>query len=197
MNKRTVAAVVAAGILTGGTAAVTAPAFAADAVSSTTDHAAARLSAIKDALKSLVSDGTLTQTQADKVATTLAQSNLGFGRGDHRGPRGPLSPEATAKVLGITPAQLRTAVESGQTLAQIAATKGMSKADLISGLTAAAKAQLAIDLKAGRITQARYDDALSHLSARITEVVDRVGPPHGFAGDHDGDGPPPAGAPTG
>ena len=198
MKKKTAATVLAAGIIAGAGTALTVPgtALAAGSTSSSTsvtDRAADRLTAIKDALKGLVSNGTITQSQADKVATTLAQSNLGFGGRGH-GPGGRfLTPEATAKVLGITVQQLHDARDSGKTLAQIAATKGISKADLISRLVAAAKTELAADLKAGRLTQAQYDTVLSSLQARITERVDQVGgmrhgPGMGGPGDGDGDG---------
>jgi len=204
MKKTIAATALAAGVLAGAGVALTAPgiALAADSTTtgtSVTGRAAARLTAIKDALTGLVTDGTITQAQADKVATTLSQAAVPFGgpggpggRGGH-GPGGFVSPEATAKVLGITVDQLRTAEMSGKTLAQIASDHGISKAGLISKLVAAAKAHLAADLKAGTITQAQYDAALTNLQARITEHVDQVCGPHGGPGgprpDGDGDGP--------
>jgi hypothetical protein len=202
MKRRTAAAVLAAGVIAGGAGtALTVPgiALAADRTTSTSvaDRVADRVTAIKDALKGLVSNGTITQAQADKVATTLAQSDPRPGRGGH-GPGGRLlTPEATAQVLGVTVQQLHDAQESGKTLAQIAASKGISKTDLITKLVAAAKTQLAADLKAQRITQAQYDAVLADLQSRITNRVDQVwGPggghgPRGF-GDHDRSGPGPA-----
>lgn len=193
MKKKTAATVLAAGILAGAGTALTVPgtALAAGSSTSVTDRAADRINAIKDALKGLVGNGTITQTQADKVATTLAQSHLGFGRHGHGRF---LPPEAVAQVLGMTPQQLHDAADSGKTLTQIAATKGISRTDLISKLVAAAKTQLAADLQAGRLTQAQYDNALSTLQARISERVDRPagmhrGPGMGGPGDGDGDGP--------
>ena len=174
MRKQIVTLVLAGGLgLTG--AALVAPGVAAAADSSTTAGVADRVTALKNALKGLVTDGTITQSQADKVATTLAQS-MPPGGGHHgHGPRaGHLSPEAVAKVLGITVEELRTAHEAGKTLAQIAADEGISKADLISKLVAAAKAQLAADVKAGTLTQAQADAMSADLTARITEKVDRV-----------------------
>jgi hypothetical protein len=193
MRKKTAAAVLAATITIGGGAALVSPGLASAATSTgTAAEAASRLGAIKDALKSLVSDGTLTQVQSDKVASTLASSGLPFGR--HGGPGGPgaaLSPETVAQLLGITPQALRTAHDSGKTLTQIAASKGITRADLISKLVAAAKSQLSADLKAGRLTQAEYDRMAADLSSRISRRVDEVGRPgdHGGPGDHDGDGP--------
>ena len=196
MKKTIAATVLAAGVLSGAGVALTAPgiALAADSTTgsaSVTDRAAARLTAIKDALKGLVTDGTITQAQADKVATTLSQADVPFGgpggRGGH-GPGGFVSPETTAQILGITVDQLRTAEMNGKTLARIAADKGIGKADLVSKLVAAAKTQLAADLKAGKITPAQYDAIVSDLQARITQRVDQVGGPR-HHGDGDGDGP--------
>jgi hypothetical protein len=195
MRKKTAATILAAGLVTGGGAALFVPsvALAADAGAgdqSATDRAATRLTAIKDALKGLVSDGTITQAQADKVAGTLAESGLGGpgGRGGH-GRGGWVSPEATAKVIGITVDQLRTAQQSGQTLAQIAEAHGVSKADLIKGLVEAAETQLAADVKAGKLTQAQADQITSDLTTRVTERVDRTGRGFGPGGGGPGGGP--------
>ncbi len=150
-----------------------------------------RLGALKDALSGLVKDGTITQTQADKVATTL-DAKL-----PHRGPGGPgrhggarLSPETVAGILGITVDELRTATGSGKTLAQIAAGKGISKATLIDELVAAAEKQLAAEVTAGRLTKAQADARKATLRDRITERVDSTRPEHGPGGHH---GPRPAG----
>ena len=194
MRKKTAATLLTAALVTGGGAALFVPsvALAADSGAtdqSATDRAAARLTAIKNALKGLVGDGTITQAQADKVASTLAESGLGGpgGPGGH-GRGGFVSPEATAQVVGITVDQLRTEQRSGKTLAQIAAAHGVAKADLIKGLVAAAKTQLAADVKAGRLTQAQADQMTSGLTNRITDHVDRAG--HGFgAGGPGGFGP--------
>ena len=205
MRKKLAVVALAGGVgLTGGMLIAPGLASAADPGSSTT--ISGRLNAIKDALKGLVTDGTITQSQADKVATTLDQKL------PHRGMGGPgfglrrggahLGPAAVAKVLGITADQLRTQVEAGKTLAQIAAGKGMSKPDLISGLVKAAEDQLATAVKDGRVTQAQADTIKGTFTARITALVDRVGPGPGM-GRHrdgmmgpDGDAPPAGGTST-
>ena len=143
-----------------------------------------RVAAIKDALKGLVSDDTLTQAQADRVATTLADQLPVRGHGG-RGPHGGrVSPEATAEAAGATVAELQAAREAGQTLAQLAESNGVSKATLISRLVKAAEAQLAADVTAGRLTQAQADEVKSTLTARITDKVDRVGHGPGGRGHH-------------
>ena len=204
MRTKIAAVALTAGLAAGGVALVVpGSAFASGATTSTpttspstgaTDPAAQRRSSIKDALKVLVTDGTITQAQADKVASTLSSSHgmpggWAGGRGMRggwaggRGMRGGhLSPDALAGILGVTTTELRTQLQAGKTLTQIAQTKGISKADLINKLVAAAKTQLAADVKAGTITQAQADTATSALTADITNRVDQVRPAHS---DHD------------
>jgi hypothetical protein len=93
----------------------------AQAASSTAGAVDHRVDAIKNALAGLVKDGTLSQSQADKVASTLDKAlPEHFGR-RHRGAEGmvggPAVDAAAAKALGITVPQLRTELESGKTLA--------------------------------------------------------------------------------
>ena len=180
MRKKLTALALTATLAAGGGAALVGPglAFAQDSTSAaatadaTADRAAARTAAIRTALAGLVTDGTLTQAQADRVATTLSTADLGHGR---RGMKaGRVSSEATAEVLGITVEELRTAREAGQTLAQIAEAEGVSRDDLISGLVAAAQAQLTEAVEAGTITQARADELAAGLQERVTEKVDDV-----------------------
>lgn len=145
-----------------------------------------RLTAIKDALKGLVGDDTITQAQADQVAQTLAeQLPARGGHGGHggHGPHGGrVSPEATAAVLGISVQELQTQREAGRTLAQIAEAEGVAKADLVKGLVAAAEEQLAADVAAGELTQAQADEVQAGLTERITQQVDSVG--RGGRGHH-------------
>ena len=195
MRTKIAVAALAGGLaLTGGLLVAPGIAVAADPDTG----GSSRLSAIKEALKGLVTDKTLTQEQADKVAATLDEKL------PRRGPGGPghrhgarLAAEAVAKVLGITVEELRTQQRAGKTLAQIAAAEGISKATLIDGLVKAAEAELAAAVKDGRLTQAQADEMKSGLRARITEKVDKVGPGprgHGGPGRHHHHGPPP-GAP--
>ena len=85
-----------------------------------------RLTAIKNALKGLVSDGTITQSQADKVAATLDKA-LPPGRFGRFGPRfGNGAPglfqdklDAAAKALGMTTDQVKAALRNGTSLAAL------------------------------------------------------------------------------
>jgi hypothetical protein len=139
--------------------------------------AADRTARIKDALAGLVSDGTLTQAQADKVAGTLADKLPAGGRG--HGPGGPGGPrlDAAATALGVPADELRTALEGGKSLADVAAEKGIAKEKLIADLVKAAETRLSEQVSAGRLTQAQADERKAGLTERVTSLVDRKGLP--------------------
>jgi hypothetical protein len=175
-----------------GIGAVIGPAGAVAATSSATQAVGDRLTAIKDALAGLVKDGTITQAQADKVATTLDQKLPPRGFRGH-GLRIGAGLDEVASIIGITKDELRTQLRSGKTLAEIAKTKNISQATLVDKLVAAAKTRIAAEVKAGRLTQARADEVTKNLSARINEMVTHSWP-MGMRGHHrgwgaDGDGP--------
>ncbi len=202
MRHKVVALAIAGTLGVGGIAAA-APSFAAGS-GTTHNPLTDRITAIKDALKSLVSDKTITQQQADKVATTLAgklpdgHDGHGFGRFGGHGPGRGLfgAPADVAKAVGVTAETLRTALEGGQTLAQVAQAHGISKSTLIDRLVTAAQTRLAAAVKDGRLTAAQAAGIRTDLRARITDMVDRVdrGRPGG-PGGRDFPGAPPASAP--
>jgi len=85
-----------------------------------------------------------------------------------------------ANYLGVTPAQLRSDLRSGKTLAQIAgATAGKSEAGLIQALVTARKERLAAAVAAGKLTQARENARLPKLTKRVTALVNRTFAKHG------------------
>ena len=179
MHKRT-SALILAGIL-----ATSAGAVAITPASATTSDnvVTSRIAHIKSALGGLVSDGTLTQKQADKVAVTLdsklAKPGLpGMGGpGGHVGDMGMGGPDmiagrdAVAKVLGMTTAKLDTALKSGKSLADIAKDQKVSVDSLVKAMVAVAQEKLAAAVKDGKITQAQATMMKSSLTQRITNHV--------------------------
>jgi hypothetical protein len=160
------------------------PAAAPAATTSATRAVGDRVGAIKDALAGLVKDGTITQAQADRVATTLDEKlpKPGFrGHGMHVA----AGLDEAAGIIGISESDLRSELRSGKTLAQVAKSKGMSQATLVEKLVAAARSQLAAAVKSGRLTQAQADALGADLTARTTRLVTSTGPaarpgPHEF-----------------
>src|SRR3954452_10516796 len=187
------AGVIGIGGLTAG--AVLAPAIASAATGDSSTGAAVRdrVTEIKNALAGLVKDGTLTQAQADKVATTLDQKLPQGGHGGHGFGRPNLDTAASA--LGMTEDQLGQQLQSGKSLADVAKSKNVSVNTLLSKLVTAAQNDLAAAVKAGRLTQAQADSLKTDLQARITEMVNRQGfgrGGHGRHGDDDGNVPTPS-----
>lgn len=132
------------------------------------------VSSVKDALAGLVADGTLTQAQADKVATVVAEARPerhghgGHGRHGHR-----FDLATAAKALGLSEAELRTELRAGKTLADIADERDVPQADLVAALVKAGRARLAQAVTDGRLTQAQADEKAAGLQARITERLDQ------------------------
>jgi polyhydroxyalkanoate synthesis regulator phasin len=170
-----------AGVLGLSGLAVAVPALAA------TDDAGAgsAVERITDALSGLVDDGSITQDQADEVATTL--SDAGIGRGGHHG--GGPGLEAAATALGMTEDELRTALEpEGTTLAQVAEAEGVPVDDLVAALVEAEQERVAQAVEDGRLTQEEADERLAGLEERVTERVnsDAPAPGHDGRGGHGG-----------
>ena len=85
---------------------------------------------------------------------------------------------AAAKYLGMTPKELRTARQSGRSLAQIAASKGKSVDGLVAAIVAPAKARAAKAVSNGKLTQQRADELIARLTERVKALVERVLPAH-------------------
>jgi hypothetical protein len=165
--------------------------------------------ALKNRVDAAVADGSITKAQADEVKARIDAGGvplLGFGGRGHDGPGGPHGGRGirghhladAASYLGLTEAQLRTQLESGKTLAQIATAQGKTTAGLVDALYASEKKELDAAVTAGRLTQAQEDSILAGLKAGLTDRVNGTFTP----GDHDRGfrgfrGPPPAaGAPA-
>lgn len=208
-TRKTAAAVaIGASVLTGGAlgAAFVSPLGAgaqdgqtttteSSADSATTDSATATRGLpdfVATALDGLVADGTIDQAQRDAVAAALeaAQPAGGpGGPGGHGGPggrhRGP-GLDVAATALGMTADELRTELESGTTIAQVAEAKGVALQTVIDALVADMNDHLDKALADGRLTQEQADARKADATQRATDMVNGVrpeGPPPGAAAD--------------
>lgn len=188
MRHRTTALLMSGALAAGafGAVAVT-PASAA-----TSDNpVSSRLASIRSALSGLVTEGTLTRSQADEVATTLDEKlpRRGPGRQGGLGGPGGLGPDgprrglrlldggaAAAKALGLTEDQLRTALRSGKSLADVAKTQKVSVDALVKAVVADVEKRLAAAVTARTVTQAQADRVRQDLTQRVTDRVNRVRP---------------------
>ena len=186
MRKKLVVAA-AAGALTLTGLAVAVPAVAA--AEDTDGTSTSVVDRIKDVLSGLVDDGSISQEQADEVATTLSESDLGWHGGHHGGWYGL---ETAAETLGMTEDELRTALEAeGATLAKVAEDKGVAVDALVDALVTAKQERIAEAVKSG-MPQEVADERLAELEQRVTEWVNstREDMPwggRGWWGDRDGD----------
>lgn len=153
------------------------------------ERLAERTSRIAEELAGLVSDGTLTQEQADKVASTLAEAAPGrgpggpggHGHGPGGGPGGlggvlREGLETAAGTLGLEEDVLRDRLRDGETLGEVADAEGVARDDLVAALVTRAEELLADAVADGDLTQERADEISSGLTDKITEGLDRSGP---------------------
>jgi hypothetical protein len=94
---------------------------------------------------------------------------------------GPLS--AAATYLGLSTDELRTRLQAGKSLADVAAAQGKSVSGLEDALLANLKTDLDADVTAGRITSDRETQILADAKTRIAAQVARAGLRAG-PGDH-------------
>ena len=103
---------------------------------------------LKARLQTLVDGGTLTSSQLDAVAAALEAArpmgggHEGRGHGGDRGEKRQEMLTTAADAIGITADELKTAIEGGQTIAQIAEANGKSVQSVIDALVAQASADL-------------------------------------------------------
>jgi polyhydroxyalkanoate synthesis regulator phasin len=84
---------------------------------------------------------------------------------------------AVASYLGLSETELRTQLESGKSLAQIATAQGKSVDGLKAAILAQAKSRLDEAVAAGKITSAQEEKMLADLKSHIDDLVNRTGPP--------------------
>lgn len=206
LNKKVISLAAASTVILGGATAIVVPTMASAATGVVTaatdgDDATEVVAAITAALSGLVSDGTITQAQADAVARTLAENppmrpDGGHGPHGHHGvgrPDGPMRAglEAAATTLGMTAEEIRTALEGGASLASLAEDKGVARADLITAMVDAVVAEInAHEAEEGEdpLTPAQIERITAFTAAAVDRVglPDRPGP--GLRGHH-GDRP--------
>ena len=214
MSKKFITAAAVSGILLAGAgtgiAVGISGAGATDAPTTTTipgakvvtpqDRATKRTDRLKTALDPLVKDGTINQSQEDKVIGALSANQPkggagGFGKGGPgRGGRGMGilglgKLDDAAKALGIDITKLKTDIESGKTIAEIAKDQGVDLSKVTQAITDAQNGALDQAVKDGRLTQAQADKTKSDSKQRIDDFVNGKMPAFGMGGPgHGGPG---------
>ena len=126
--------------------------------------------------------GRLTEDQAAQLRERIESGESFFGpllrhkvERHHRGGFG--HGAEVAEFIGVTPEELRDAVQGGQGVVQVAEANGVSEQELTDYLLGEIEAKLAEAVESGRIDQAKADEILAGAADRIAECINREGPP--------------------
>jgi hypothetical protein len=158
---------------------------------------AALKQALKNRVDAAVKDGRLTEAQGNELKARIEAGDLPLflggpmhhGGGPHFGFHRGL--DAAASYLGLTEDQLRTQLESGKTLAQVAQAQGKTVDGLVAAMVADAKKHLDEAVAAGRLTAEQRTQLLADIEEHTRALVNGTRPsgPFGPRFRHDGDGP--------
>jgi polyhydroxyalkanoate synthesis regulator phasin len=143
-------------------------------------------SRLGEILAPLVKDKTINQSQADAVVKAITDAGPGPGGQGPGGDRmrgqgmggGHDRPglDAAATALGMTVDELRTQLESGSSIAEIATTKSIDVNTIIDALVAEAKTHLDQAVADGKVTQDEATKRLDDMRTRITAMVNGEAP---------------------
>ena len=163
--------------------------------------------ALSDRVDKAVADGRLTKEQGAELKERIAADEFPlFGPpafGPHFGAPHPFfhGLDAAATYLGLTDAQLRSRLNGGKTLAEIAKAENKSVEGLKTAMKKEAEDKLDAAVKAGQLSKDEENQVLKDLNSRIDDLVNaqlrmqfrdhRGFGGRGFDRRFDDDGPPP------
>ena len=116
--------------------------------------------------------GALAAGNGDNNRKSNGKSSASAATSSHDSHLGPLS--AAATYLGVTTDELRTRLQAGKSLADVATAQGKSVSGLEDALLANLKTDLDADVATGRITSGREAEILADAKVRIAAQVTRV-----------------------
>lgn len=167
MNKKIAAAGLATALTFGTLATIT-------TANADTGRSVGAPSKIATVLSGLVTQGTITQSQADAInaaLTTAKPPKQLFGGMGMPGKNSAAHQAVVTSTLGITAADLKAARIAGKSLATLA---GDKKAALITALVNFETTEIDAAVTAGKITAAQATTLKAGLTARVTAQVERV-----------------------
>ena len=124
-------------------------------------------------LDEAVAQGRISACRADRVRQRIEEGHLFlFARPHGPHPGRILVLYAAAETLDMRPRALRAELMEGQSIAQAAEARGVSRDDLRAGILAEAEEHLDRAVENGRLAQERADEALQKLSENIDRIVD-------------------------
>lgn len=135
---------------------------------------------LQEILQPLIDDGTLTQAQADKVIAALEAARPDGGRmggplgGRHVMKGAGFGLDVIATTLDITTDDVIAALKDGQSIADLAVSKGKTAQDVIDAIVADATTRINGKVTAGGLTQDEADEIIANLTEHATEFVNNT-----------------------
>lgn len=124
---------------------------------------------ISSLLSTLVSKGTITQSQADAIVAAATAAKAA-GKAEMDKNRAAIDAVLTS-TLGISSETIKSRLKAGETLAAIA---GDKKAALITALSAEINKQIDAAVTAGKLTSAQATTEKAKTTERVTNMVERA-----------------------
>jgi hypothetical protein len=151
-----------------------------------------RAKAAKDALDGLVANGTITQDQENAVIQALKGALSQGGKGGFAGhPRARIEGgmlKVAADKIGVTPKDLIQARRNGQSIADVANSKGVNPDDVVKAIVDAGNQRIDQAVSNGHLAQDKADALKAKLPDLASRFVNATGMPnrdhHGGNGDN-------------
>lgn len=137
--------------------------------------AAERSGPLQRALDALVADGTLTQEQADAVASSTKAEAGRAERKERREARRAELLGAVSEVLGATPDEVQAARRGGASLAAQAEAAGVDRAALEDAVRSVLQGRLDAAVADGRLSEERAVKVAERLDGLVDRIVDADG----------------------
>ncbi|MEZ5141569.1 MAG: hypothetical protein R2726_03485 [Acidimicrobiales bacterium] len=96
--------------------------------------------------------------------------------------RGGAGLDTAAAAIGISADELRTALQNGQTIAQVAQSKGVEPQKVVDAIVAEMNKHFDEELASGEHTQAEIDQKKAEAAQRATDMVNNTMPKGGPGG---------------
>lgn len=143
----------------------------------TTEAPAAKEGPLVRALDALVADGTLTQAQADAVASeTKAEAEaVQAERKENRKARRAATLDVVAKALGTTPEEVKVGLKDGTSIAAQAGAKGVDRQVVDDALTGHLNAAIDAAVQDGKLTEERAAAARDRVDQAVDRILDADG----------------------
>jgi uncharacterized protein YidB (DUF937 family) len=157
---------------------------------------AALTDGINERLAQAVTDGKLTQAEADEIAASALtrttemvndasvpeprerqpreRQTSPFQKGFQKGFQAGMQTAELADLLGLTAEEIHDQRLAGASLVEIAAAQGVSEAELVAALTDGITEKMAQAVTDGKLTQEEADEIIAKHLARTTEMVNNT-----------------------